>query len=214
MSEKTEQPPEPIVLSVAVIEGGKNYPAGSETPFTEETLPEHLRPHLVTGDEPPPFRSSARNIYTHMRPPGEPAAEPEVIYHFASDGIVGRSMLRQASQIGSMLQEQAYAEQQAEAAGRLSPELEDALRAKLELYIGKVLAQAQYNQDAIDTLHESLAAASELQKLFVKRGAVYTETGKVKLRPGEKCFVRIDNEWSFVDIVNSDGEVPEPPLIP
>ncbi len=43
MSKTPEPVAEPARLSAAAIADGKLYPAGSETPFTEKTLPEHLR---------------------------------------------------------------------------------------------------------------------------------------------------------------------------
>ena len=72
MTKPPEKPAEPVVLSTNCIVDGKFVPAGEPVPFErEEDLPENLRPLVATGDEPPPFHHSERNIYDQ-----QPGPEP------------------------------------------------------------------------------------------------------------------------------------------
>ena len=153
MKQTPEQLPEPIVLSVSLIESGRFIRAGEQTPYLRvEDVPEHLRQYLVIGNEGPFFTPAERDFYNNPQP------EPELIYQPLSGE---RGLRRQAAQAASISQEEIYAVQEAQAASKLSPEFEDALQSKHDLYVGKTKAQLQFNQDAIDNLHESLAAESE-----------------------------------------------------
>ena len=71
-------PPKPdefVVLTADMIDGGKLYRAGSETPFTEASLPPHLREYLADGSE--SFYTSAdRNYYDGPPVPGAPDPLP------------------------------------------------------------------------------------------------------------------------------------------
>ena len=86
--------------------------------------------------------------------------------------------------------------------------MQAALQAEHDLPIGKALAQAKFNQDAIDNSH-AVSAAPEPQKFFVKRGAVYIFAEKVKLKPTELVFVKLnEGEWRTVGCVDNAGQLP------
>ena len=74
MSKNREQSSPVVVLSVSVIADGKFFAAGSETPLSETTLPEHLRQYIATGEE--TLYTPAHRDYYREGPPAEYAREP------------------------------------------------------------------------------------------------------------------------------------------
>jgi hypothetical protein len=190
MSERTTKEPPSIRLSTAVILDGKYFGIGQPLPFTDASaLPENLRPYITAaGDEMLPHPSD-RDIYL------SPAAR------------------RQARALEAEAQRQEWAEELA------SEPLREDVAAELEAQhaarIGKALAEAQFNQDAIDNLHEAIAAAAEPEPFFVRRGSVYSRVEKVKLKPGEPCFTKAgDGEWRTVGCVDSAGQLPPQEITP
>jgi hypothetical protein len=203
---KSEEPAGPIVLTANVIDSGKFYPAGSETPFTEATLPEHLRQYLASGQE--DFYSPAqRDIYQ-----GQPAGpEPGFIFQGAGSG---QWVQRQAARTAAGLQEQAWAEAEA-SAETLPPETLAVLEDEHTHRIDKLKAQAAYNAKIVDAAYESLAQASEPPALFVRRGGEMGRVERSKLKVGEAVYAKFgEGDWQVVGHVNANGEAPEPPLIP
>jgi hypothetical protein len=206
MSKKFEQP-EPIVLSVSLIESGRFIRAGEPTPYLRvEEVPEHLKEYIATEADPAPWSPRERDFYNNPQP------EPELIYQPLSDE---RGMRRQAMRAASISQEQLYAEQEVERANALSPETEEALQDSHDKHSALMIAQLQYNQDLTDSIYEEAARTSESQKFYVKRGAVYTSVEKVKLRPSENVYVQRPNkEWECIGIVDSEGQLPPEEIIP
>ena len=189
MSEKaTEQPSESIRFSVASIINGKYFAIDTPTRYTTESdVPENLRLYIGgIRDENQPHPSD-RDIY--MTPAARRAA---------------RGLEMAAAQ-------QAWAEEIA--SEPLREDVRAALEAEHDLHIGKLLAQSQCNQDALDRLHESLAEAAEPLEYFVRRGSVYTRVTNVRPRPGEPCFTKAgDGDWQVAGTIDSNGE-PPPELI-
>jgi hypothetical protein len=163
-SEQPLEPSSPVVLSANCIADGKFIPAGSETPFTEETLPEHLRQYLATGQE-NFYHPSDRNIYS-----GQPPA-PDV--GFVYQGVSsGQWVRRQASQAAGAAQEQLYAEEQAEAEQQLPVETQQALQDQHDQRIALLKARGSYVQRLTDATYEAAQAeaAAQESQFFVKRG--------------------------------------------
>ena len=113
----------------------------------------------------------------------------------------------------SILQEQLYAEQEVEAANKLSPETEEALQDSHDKHAALMKAQMQHDRDAIDRLHESLAAESEPIQRFVRRGSVYVRIEKAKLAAGEPVFIKHPGgNHEIIGTTDVDGTPPEPPI--
>ena len=208
MSKKSEQPAEPIVLTVSLIESGRFIRAGEPTPYLRvEDVPEHLRQYLVTGDEGPFFTPAERDFYNNPQP------EPELIYQPLSGE---RGMKRQAMRAASISQEQIYAEQEVERANALSPEAEEALQDSHDRHAALMKAQLAHDRDAIDRIYEIAAQESEPQKLYLRRGSVHVSTEKVsRFKPGEHVFARRPSgEYESVGIVDSEGELPPEEIMP
>jgi hypothetical protein len=198
----------PVVLSVSVISDGVFYGAGSETPFTETTLPPHLREYIASGQE-DFYTPAERDIY-RQRPE---LGEPPTVFRFL-DGQ-GRGIQRQAAQVASGLQEQAYLEMEAQAANKLSPELEEVLQSEHDRHIGLVKAQAEFNRNLTDSIYAEAEWVAEPQKFFVRRGAVYVDVRKTTPKPAEHVFTNDEGgDWRMVGLVDSEGRLPEPPIIP
>jgi hypothetical protein len=206
MAKPPEKPAGPGVLSVDLIDSGKLYRAGSETPFTEENLPEHLKQYIATGQE-DFFHPRERDFYNNPRP------DCGVVYQ--PTGSDSQWTRRQARQVASVAQEQIYAEAEAAAANKLSSETEEALQDSHDKYSALMKAQLQHDRDAIDRLYESLEAEAKPQEMFLKRGAVFTAAKKVKPRPGEHVFARRPSgEYESVGIVDSEGQLPPEEITP
>jgi hypothetical protein len=109
------------------------------------------------------------------------------------------SVRRQVRGLELAAAEKEWAEEQA--SEPLREDVAAALRAKHDLSIGKALAQAKYNQDAIDNAYV-ISAAPEPQKFFVKRGAIYTSAEKVqKLKPSENVSI-LHLQKAFTDFIH------------
>ena len=196
MTEKKQQPAEPIRLRTAAIIDGAYYREGEPLPFVSENeVPPNLR-HLIASDAdaegPPPFDPAERNFYSpHLR--------------------------RQARAVRGNIQFQDWAEQEVEAAGKLPPETEEALQAAHDKAIGLVKAQAKFNQEAADNAYESaVRQAEEVQtQYFVRRGGEMARVERAKLKPGETCFVKRPNgEYEASGFIDANGTWPEPEIYP
>ena len=184
MPKPPEKPAGPVVLSANCIADGRFIPAGDPTPFTEATLPEHLREYLASGAE-DFFTPAQRDIYR-----GQPGPEPGAgfIYQGVSNGQWVR---RQAAQAAAGLQEKAWLEAEA-ATETLPPETLEVLQAKHDEHIALLKARGAYAQKLADVTYEQAAAeaAAKETQFYVKRGGEMARVERAKLRPGEKCFMR------------------------
>jgi hypothetical protein len=201
MTKPLEKPAGPVVLSANVLVDGKFISAGSETPFSEATLPEHLRQYLATGQE-DFYSPSQRNIYG-----GQPPA-PDV--GFVYQPLSGGQWRRQAGQVANVVQEQDQAAEAA-AANELPEEVKEVLQAEHDLRIGKARAQMKVNQDASANAYEAAAQrAEEVQtQYFVRRGGAWGKVQNCQLRPGETVFVKRENgQMEAAGTVNAAGEPP------
>ena len=209
MKQTPEQLTEPIRLTVSLIESGKFIRAGEQTPYLcVEDVPEHLRQYLVIGNEGPFFTPAERDFYNNPQP------EPELIYQPLSGE---RGLRRQAAQAASILQEEIYAEEQVEAANKLSPELEEVLQNSHDQHVALTKARLEANQRFTDAAYESATQEAESRTVVfhVKRGAIYARCEKTKLRAGENVFTKEESgEWVFAGVVDSNGEPPPQPIIP
>lgn len=145
MNKKSEQPAGPVVLSVDLIDSGKLYRAGSKTPFDAVSLPEHLKEYIASGDE-DFFHPRERDFYNNPRP------DCGVVYQ--PTGSDSQWTRRQARQVASVAQEQLYAEAEAEAAGQLPKETQEALEDAHSKHSALMKAQMAYNQRATDIAYE------------------------------------------------------------
>jgi hypothetical protein len=183
MTKPLEQPAGPVVLSANVLVDGRFIPAGDATPFTEQSLPPHLREYLASGQE-DFYHPSTRNYY-HQ--PG-PELGAGVIYQ----GTGGQWTRREAARAAAGLQEQIYAEQEAERDQQLPAETQEVLETEHSRRIDKLKAQASYNQKIADGVYEreeAEASAKETQ-FYVRRGGEMARVERAKLKPGESTFVR------------------------
>jgi hypothetical protein len=188
---KIEQPAgEPIVLTVNTIAAGQFIPAGAETPYTETSLPEHLKQYRATGDSPRPFTQAERDIYY-----GE-----------------SRQGYRAARRLAATA---AYEDMAIEALNKpLPPETAAALQDQHDKSIGLALAQAEANQRFRDAAYEQAARAAEPVQLYVKRGGEMGRVERSKLKPGEPVFVLRENgRYETMGVVDSRGELPPGELI-
>jgi hypothetical protein len=192
MTKPLENPAGPVVLSANCIADGRFIPAGSETPFTEETLPEHLRQYLARGDEEPFYSPAERNIYDlppHLR--------------------------RQARQALGNVQWQDWAEEVA--SEPLPAETAAVLQTKHDEHIASLKAQGAYAQKLADAAYEQAAAEASAQQTqyFVRRGGMWAHVERAKLRPGETCFVKRENgQMEAAGCVDSTGSPPPSEIIP
>jgi hypothetical protein len=189
MSE-TEQPPEPIRLSVASIVAGQYIGIGEPTPFmTESDVPQNLKPYIggIRNEMLP--HPSDRDIY------------------------LSPQTRRQARRLEATAEEKDWAEQVA--SEPLREDVAAALPASHDIAIGKALAQAKYHQDAIDNAHTAAQeSVAQRPEHFVKRGAIYSRASKSKLRPAENVYVRRPSgEWECIGQVDSAGELPPQEII-
>jgi hypothetical protein len=208
MSKTPEQSqPELIRLRVNTIVDGVFYMAGTPTPFSETTLPEHLRPDIAVGDE-TFYSPSERNIYNNP----QPGPDLGVVYQPLGGG---QWVQRQARQALAISQEQTWCEEQAEIASKLSPETEEALQDSHSKHVALTKARMQYDRDVIDATYESAAQSAELPQRFVKRGSVFVRIEKAKLAAGENVFVRNpDGNHEIIGTTDVGAVPPEPPIIP
>lgn len=207
MSKKSEQLPEPIRLTVSLIESGRFIRAGEPTPYLcVEDVPAHLKEYIATEADPPAWSPRERDFYNNPQP------EPELIYQPLSGE---RGMRRQAMRAASISQEQLYAEAEVEAANKLSPETEEALQDSHDKHSALMIAQLAHDRDAMDRLYESLAAESAPTPRFVRRGSVYVRIEKAKLAAGEPVFIKHPSgNHEVIGTTDVDGTPPEPPIIP
>ena len=185
-----EPPPQPVTLNVNCIVGGVFFHAGTPTPYaTEADLPASLKPFVASEAAPPP-EPVERNIYD-----------------------MPLSLKRQVGKLQLAAAEKAWAEEQA--SEPLPPETAAALEAKHELHIGTALAQAKYNDDAVDAVYEQAAATAQPQQLFVRRGGEMGHVERCRLKPGEHVFaLRANGQYEAVGVVDSNGLPPPPEVIP
>ena len=113
------------------------------------------------------------------------------------------------------MEQQVWAEEQAEAAGKLPPETEAALQDAHDKASALAKAQIQFNRDQTDAAYESAAQEAEGRavQFFVKRGGEMGKVQNARLKPGEKCFMRDGDEWVFAGFIDSNGEPPPQPII-
>ena len=146
MAKPPEKYTDAVKLKTAAIINGAYYAAFEPLPFqSEHELPPNLRPLVVTdadAEGPPPFNPSERNIYG-PGPGGAAVHEPGVVFQPLSGG---QWVQRQARQAAVGMEAQGWAEQEAEAAGQLPVETEEALQAAHSKHIGLVKAQMALNQ--------------------------------------------------------------------
>ena len=211
MSKKSEKPPEPIRLCENSIIAGVFYRAGEALPFEHvEDLPESLKGLVATEADPAPWTPAERNIYYRDDQGPEPG---EAVIYQATGG--GQWVRRQAAQLASGLQEQIYAEQEAQAANKLSPELEEVLQDSHDKHIALTKAQMEASQRLTDAIYEDAAQRAEPQKFYVKRGAVYVDARKAKVKPAENVFVkRSSGEYECVGVADSEGQLPDEEIRP
>jgi hypothetical protein len=207
MPKPPEKPAGPVVLSANCIADGRFIPAGSETPFTEETLPPHLREYLARGDE-DFFTHASRNIYNQ-----QPGPEPGPVFYQATGGA--QFVRRQASRAARGMEEQVMAEEWANEP--LPVETQEALADIHDRASALAKAQIQFNRDQADIAYEQAeaeAAAKEArQQLYVRRGGEFGRVERARLKPGEPVFVKRENgEMEAVGIIDSRGEPPEPEI--
>ena len=208
MPKPPEKPGEPVVLSVDLIDSGKLYRAGEPTPFTEASLPAHLKQYIATGQE-DFFHPRERDFYNNPRP------DCGVVYQ--PTGSDSQWTRRQARQVASVAQEQLYAEQEAEAAGQLPKETQEALEDAHSKHSALMKAQMAYNQRATDIAYEQAAAeaAAKESQFYVRRGGAWGKVQNCRLRPGETVFVKRENgQMEAAGCVDSTGSPPPSEVIP
>jgi hypothetical protein len=211
MPEPLEQPAEPVRLTGAVVIDGVYYGAGQPLPFVKAAeVPESLR-HLIATDEAQIPAPVVRNIYTGQGPElGQPAG---MVYHATS----GAQWVRQqAAQAAAGLEEQAWAEAQAEADQALPAETLEVLEAEHSARIERVKAQMQANQTATENAYAAAAQqAEEVQtQFFVRRGGEMARVERAKLKPGELCFVKRPNgEMEAAGVIDANGAPPPSEII-
>ena len=203
---KPKQQAVQIRLSTAAIIGGKYFAVGSVLPFEKEAdVPPNLKEYILTGEP----EDDALG-------PETASFQPNTVYQLTSDGRMGRAVLRQATQVNAVLQEQAWCEAQAEQERQLPEETAEALQAKHDERIAMLKAQASFDQKVIDAAHAAAEEATPVAPPFhVKRGKFYVRADGTKLKPGEAIFLRFaeDGGWQAAGHVNSTGELPEAPLL-
>jgi hypothetical protein len=205
---KSEQPPEPIVLTVSLIESGRFIRAGEPTPYLRvEDVPAHLKEYIATEADPPAWSPRERDFYNNPQP------DPGLIYQPLSGE---RGMRRQAARAASISQEQIYAEEQAQADAALPAETIEALQDSHDLYIGKTKAELEASQRLTDAIYEDAERRVVEPQKFLKRGAVYVSAEKAgRFKPGEHVFVRRESgEYESVGLVDSEGGLPPEEIIP
>src|SRR4029453_488317 len=100
-------------------------------------------------------------------------------------------------------------------ANKLSPELEEVLQSEHDRHIGLVKAQAEFNRNLTDSIYAEAEWVAEPQKFFVGCGAVYVDARKTTPKPAEHVFTNDEGgDWRMVGLVDSEGRLPEPPIIP
>jgi hypothetical protein len=209
---KSEQPPEPIRFASAVTIDGKYYPPGADVPYASESdVPETLK-HLIARDEseiPPPV---TRDIYG-QQPGGAAAFEAGVVYQPLSGG---QWVQRQARAALAISQEQIWCEEQAEIASKLSPELEEVLQDSHDKHIALTKAQLEASQRFTDAIYEDVERqAAEPQKFYVKRGAVFTDARKAKVKPAETVYARrASGEYECIGTADATGGLPDEEIFP
>jgi hypothetical protein len=191
MKQSPERPPEQsssVVLSVSVIADGKYFRAGEATPFTEATLPDHLKEYISTGDEEPPFSPAERELYS-------PA------------------LMHEVRRIKGNIELQSWCEE--EANKPLPEDVREVLEDKHSRHVGLARAQMQSAQNLTDSIYAESERVSEPQRFFVKRGAVYVDVRKVTPKPAEHVFARrLNGEYETIGIVDSEGQLPDEEIIP
>jgi hypothetical protein len=208
MTKPLEQPTGPVVLSANCIADGRFIPAGSETPFTEATLPEHLRQYLASGDE--DFYTPAQRDIYH----GQPGPEPPFFFQGVSSG---QWVQRQASRTAAGMQEQIWAEAEMEREHALPKETLEVLQTKHDEHIALLKARGAYAQKLTDAAYEQAAAeaAAKESQYYVRRGGAWGKVQNCQLRPGETTFVRRPNgEFEASGFIDSTGEPLSSAIIP
>jgi hypothetical protein len=131
---------DPVRITTGTIISGVYYRAFETLPFERESdLPPNLRA-LVSTD---------------------PEAEAEA-FHPSERDFYRPELRRQARQVRSNVQWQAWAEEQAEQAQALPPDVEEVLQAEHDKRIAKLKAEMAYNQGATDAAYAQ--AARRLQR--------------------------------------------------
>jgi len=206
MFKPPEKPAGPVVLSTNAICDGKFIPAGEPVPYERvEDLPPNLRPLVATGDE--EFYSHSERLIYNQQPP-EPGP---VVFQQTGGGSQW-----QARRVAAGLHQQAWAEEQAEAANALPAETEEALEAAHAKHSALAKAQIQFNRDQVDAAYERAAqeAESRTVQLFVKRGGDFGRVERARLKPGEPVFVRRENgQYEVVGEIDSRGQPPDQEVI-
>jgi hypothetical protein len=137
---QTEAPQ--VKLTTNLIAGDKFYIVGELTPFTAETLPEHLRSYVVTA---------ATEADEEVNQP-RATFQTGVVYQLTDDGRLGRAVRRQAAQMEAAAEEDASLEEEANT--ELPPEIARGLQEQHESHTAFAAAQMRADAARADSISD------------------------------------------------------------
>ena len=209
MAEKPKQPPSaPVILSVNCLVDGKFFTAGSEVPFTAETLPEHLRAFIATGEEPPFYSHQERLIYDTRKRGMTPAwfSRPPA----ASNGCKGRRARR------SQFHRNKFGPRhKRKPMGSCQRKRKRPWRTRTPSTAPWRWRQLAAHQRFTDAVYEDAERQVEEKQtqFYVKRGGAWGKVQNATLKPGEVCFVKRPNgQYEVSGYIDSDGQPPDPEI--
>jgi hypothetical protein len=189
-------------LTANLIANDKFIRAGEPVPFTNETLPEHLRAYIVTGE-------------LEAEEPDEPrgAYELNTPYRVTDDNRLGRRVQRQISEMEAATAEEAWIEEQMDAP--LPAEIARDLDAEHGKHVARQAAELGASARVSDAISDGAAADAEPPVLLVRRGVRhYSRADTARLKPDEPVFIREpEGTFQFIGTTDSKAQLPDLPII-
>ena len=117
-------------------------------------------------------------------------------------------MQRQAGRTAAGLQEQIYAEQEAEAAGQLPKETIEALEAEHDRRLEKARRNCRIMRgSAIAFMSRRPRKLAKVSQFSVRRGGEWAKVQNAKLKPGEAVFIKRESgEIEAAGTIDSRGK--------
>ena len=201
-----DTPPTGVIMVESVIVDGQHFPAGTVTPYADESQVPATLTHLIWRGEQPQDSDEPVSGFREGK-----------VYVLDPDGRTGRAARRTAAQMNAIAMEKDWAAENL--IQPLDPSVRKILEEEFDASIARQKMQREYDAAAVEGAYRMAEAEAQSKVLprFVRRGSVYrsVEDPKVKLKAGEIVYVHREGSgaWESVGITDADAQLPPQEIV-